>query len=98
MSADTGLIIVGPSQALRQIAFLNLVEVAPARYLLALDSGHDFNSLEIALQDVLDDVPPIEKRERELIVQLLQHFKFLRKAGGIGTAKILFVSSRHNSI
>ena len=45
-SADMGIIVVGPSKALSHISFLHLVEVAPARYLLALDSGYDFNNLE----------------------------------------------------
>lgn len=93
ISADIGLVVIGPSQALRQIPFLHLVEVAPARYLLALDSDHDFKSLELAINDVLDDVPQGENRERELIVQLLQHIKGLRKSGGTSTAKILFVRS-----
>ena len=91
ISADTGLVVVGPSNALRQIPFLHLVEVAPARYLLALASGHDFKSLEIAINDVLDDLPSSEKQERELIVQLLQHMKGLRKSERTSTAAILFV-------
>ena len=91
ISADTGLIVIGPSKTLRQIPFLHLVEVAPARYLLALASGHDFKSLEIAINDVLDDLPPSEKRERELIVQLLQHMKGLRRSERTSTAAILFV-------
>ena len=93
ISADTGLIVIGPSKALRQIPFLHLVEVAPARYLLALASGHDFKSLEIAINDVLDDLPQSEKRERELIVQLRQHMKRLRKSERTRTAAILFVNS-----
>jgi len=91
ISADTGLVVIGPSKALRQIPFLHLVEVAPARYLLALASGHDFKSLEIAINDVLDDLPQSEKQERELIVQLLQHMKGLRKSERTSTAAILFV-------
>ena len=93
ISADTGLIVIGPSKALRQIPFLHLVEVAPARYLLALASGHDFKSLEIPINDVLDDLPQSEKRERELIVQLRQHMKGLRKSKRTSTAAILFVNS-----
>lgn len=91
ISAGTGLVIIGPSQALRQIPFLHLVEVAPARYLLALASGHDFKHLEVALNDVLDDLPPGEKRERGLITQLLQHMKRLRRLELTSTAVILFV-------
>src|SRR4051794_36688575 len=53
----TGLLIIGPCEALRRIRFLHLVEVAPGRYLLALDSGNDFRGLELAVQDILEDLP-----------------------------------------
>lgn len=91
MSPNNGLVIVGPSQALRKIPFLHFVEVAPARYLLALDAGYDFKSLEIAINDVLEDVPEGENRERELIRQLLGYLKNLRKAERMSMAEILFV-------
>jgi hypothetical protein len=92
-SADLGIIVTAPSRALSQISFLHLVEVAPARYLLALDSGHDFKSLEIAISDILDDVPQSDKRERELMAQLRQHIKRLRKSGSMKRAEILFAKS-----
>ena len=91
MAADTGLVVIGPSRALRQIPFLHLIEVAPARYLLALDPGHDFRTLEIAISDILDDLPTRETRERELVVQLLEHIRGLRKTERVSMAKILFV-------
>ncbi len=91
MATDTGLVVIGPSRALRQISFLHLIEVAPARYLLALDPGHDFKALEIAIHDLLDDVPECEKRERELVMQLLEHIRKLRKTERVSMAEILFV-------
>ena len=91
MASDTGLVVIGPSRVLRQISFLHLIEVAPARYLLALDPGHDFRTLEIAINDVLDDVPEHEKRERELVLQLLEHIRKLRKTERVSMAEILFV-------
>ena len=91
LAADTGLVVIGPSRVLRQISFLHLVEVAPARYILALDPGYDFKSLEIAINDVLDDVAESEERERKLITQLLEHIKRLRKAARVSMAEILFV-------
>jgi hypothetical protein len=92
VAADIGMLIVGPSSALRRIPFLHLVEVAPARYLLALDPGNDFKTLEIAIRDVFEDVPESETRERALIAQLLEHIKNVRKASRVRMAEILFVS------
>lgn len=89
-SGELGIIVVGPSQSLLQIPFLHLIEVAPARYLLALDSGHDFKSLEIALNDVLDDVPMSDKRERQLMMLLRKHIRYLRKSQTMSRAEILF--------
>ena len=90
-SGDMGIIVVGPSQALSDISFLHLVEVAPARYLLAVEAGHDFKSLEIAINDALEDVPHSDKRERELMVELRQRIKSLRKSDNMSPAEILFV-------
>jgi hypothetical protein len=92
IEANTGLVVTGPSQGLRRIPFLHFVEVAPARYLLALDAGNDFMSLEIAINDVLDDLPQDEKEERELIVQLLEEMRRLRKTGRVSMAEMLFVT------
>jgi hypothetical protein len=91
MAKKTGLVIVGPSKALRKIPFLRLVEVAPARFLLAVEHGHNFHSLEIAIGDALEEEQE-EKRERDLLMQLLHHIKGLRKADRVSVAEILFVS------
>lgn len=91
MAANTGLLIVGPSKTLRRIPFLHLVEVAPGRFLLALDSGNDFKNLEIAIHDVLEDVPESEARERELIRLLLERIRHVRKSERVSMAEILFV-------
>lgn len=91
MAANTGLIIVGPSVALRRIPFLHLVEVAPTRFLLALDPGNDFRSLEIAIHDVLDEVAEDDVQERQLLRELLSHIKDLRRSDRVSVAEILFV-------
>ena len=93
MAKDTGLVVVGPSKELRKIPFLRLVEVAPARYLLALEQGHNFHSLEIAIIDALENRLD-EKQERDLMTQLLNHIKGLRKAQRVSAAEILFVKLR----
>jgi hypothetical protein len=92
MAAKTGLIVVGPSTALRKIPFLHLVEVAPSRFLIALESGNDFRTLELAIHDVLEDVPEADTGERELIEQLLDSVRKLRKADRVSMAEILLVN------
>jgi hypothetical protein len=96
MAPNTGLIVVGPSRALRKIPFLHLIEIAPARHLIALDPGDDFHTMEIAITDALDDVPKSDKRERKLMTDLLQHIRRLRKSDRVRIAKVLFVDLQGN--
>jgi hypothetical protein len=91
VAKNTGLIMVGPSKVLQRIPFLHLVEVAPARFLLALDPGNDFKSLEIAIHDAIEDFPANLTREHELIADLLAHIRKLRRGALVSMAEILFV-------
>ena len=91
MVAGKGLLVVGPSPMLRRIPFLHMVEVAPGRYLLALDSGYDFKSLELAIRDMLDVLPAEDSGEHVLITTLLTNIGKLRKSGRVKMAEILFV-------
>lgn len=98
MATNTGLLLVGPSEVLRRIPFLHLVEVAPARYLLALDPGNDFKTLELAIRDVLDEVPNEDERERELIGQLLEKISQVRRSESVSMAEILFVKLKEKGV
>lgn len=91
MAPHTGLLVVGPCASLRKIPFLHLIEVAPERFIMALDPGNDFRALEIALQDVLDDVGGGKVQERQLITDLLEHVRLLRKSQRVSMGEILFV-------
>ena len=92
MAQGSGLIIVGSSQILRRIPFLHLVEVSPGRFLLALDSGHDYHSLEIAIQDARDEMDGVSVREQELIQQLLEQIRQVRRSQRVTMVQILFVA------
>lgn len=97
MVADIGLLVVGPSALLRRIPFLHLVEVSAGRYLMALAPGHDVKSLEIALMDMADDLPPSDERERALLLELLGQLRALRKKEKVSMAELLFVSLKKAS-
>jgi len=91
ISPAAGLVVIGPAPSLVKIDFLQLVEVAPARFLLALAPGHDFHQLEIALTDLIDDLPAENGAERQLVSQLLGHIKSFRKSEGVSMAQILLL-------
>lgn len=91
MTENSGLVVIGPSEALRHIPFIHLVEVAPARYLIALESGNDFKNLEIAVHDILEDITESNKRERQLLQLLLENIKRFRKSERFSIAEILLI-------
>ena len=92
VAPKTGLLVIGPCQSLKRIPFLRLVEVSPARYLLALLPGQDFLALEVAIRDILDEIPADDREERPLLLSLLQHIKRLRKADQVSMGQILLVN------
>ena len=95
-TVDTGLVVIGPSQALRRIPFLRMVEVAPERFILVLEPGKDFVTLEIALNDVLEELAPADEWERGLIIQLVEEIRRLRKSERVSMAEILLIKIHEN--
>jgi hypothetical protein len=91
VTGDAGLVIIAPTRLMKRISFLQMVEVAPGRFLLALAPGHGFHQLEIALTDLLDEVDDEEPRERQIISELLGHLKNFRKSKGVSMVQILLV-------
>lgn len=89
----SGLIVVGPSKALRRIPWLSLVEIAPSRYLLSVPSGTAVDSLEIALVDLLDDLPSQDAHEAELLQSLLDQIRSLRRSQRVTKGELLFVTA-----
>ena len=65
-----GIILVGPSRLLPNISWLRLIELTPTRYLLSIPSGTPVESLEVALQDLLEASTPDDVRERTILERL----------------------------
>jgi hypothetical protein len=89
-----GIILVGASRSLRQISWLRLVEVAPARFLLSIASGTPVESLEIALHDLVETVSDADPRERIIVERLRALIRTLRRGRSISKAEMLFVDTR----
>jgi hypothetical protein len=88
-----GIIIVGPSQVLLKIRGLRLVEVAPARFLLAIPPGTSIDSLEVSFSDLLDDMQ-LEDWERPLLSRLRDLIRRIRRQGVVSKAEMLFIDTR----
>ncbi len=85
------LIIVGPSQRLREIDFLRLVEIAPARFLLVFSVGTSIDSLELIVGDILEHLAPEDAYERELLSELHKIIRHRRREKLITKAEILLI-------
>jgi hypothetical protein len=88
-----GIILVGVSRCLRQIPWLRLVEVAPARFLLSMPSGTPVELLEIALEDLREAVPRADGSERAILDRLHALMRTLRRGRSVSKAEILFVDT-----
>lgn len=69
-----------------------MVPVAPGRHLITLQPGVSPDSLEIALVDLMDDIPRGETAERRVVDELRRQIKGLRQDRRVTKAEILFVS------
>jgi hypothetical protein len=86
------MIIVGPSKRLREIDFLNLVEIAPARFLLSIPAGTGIESLELAIVDLLEHVSRDEEAyEHELLTELHKIMGHRRRQQDVSKAEILLI-------
>lgn len=96
VSSKSGLLILKHCPALEKIPFLHLVEVSLGRYLLAIDRGHDFRSLELALHDLLDSPEDMSEHEVQMLESLLEKIRRIRKADRMTSAEILLVDMETN--
>ncbi len=94
MAPGQSLIVVGPNQALKEIPWINMIEISRARYLLAIPSGTPIEALEVSLRDLLND-PDLKKKEREcaILTELLNLIGNERRSRRMSKAEILIIDS-----
>jgi hypothetical protein len=92
-----GIILVGPSFYLQRIPGLRLMEVAPARFLLSFPSGTPVDSLEVALDDLTEEIPLSEVAERSIVENLRQLIRSLRQGRNVTKSEMLFVHTRNSA-
>lgn len=92
VAPGVGMLVVPPSKYLKKIKLLRLIEVAPSRFLLTITTGTSLSDLEIALVDIIEDLPPTEERERAMLTELHGMFRKLRRGDQMTKAEVLFVA------
>jgi hypothetical protein len=85
------VILIGPTRSLRQIDWLRLFEVAPFRYLLIIPSGTSVDSLELAVIDLLENLPEDDPTERDTLEKLRRLIGTLRRGAEVSKAELLLV-------
>lgn len=88
-----GLIIVGPSAALRRIPWLTMIEITPSRYLLSIPSGTAIEVLEVAITDTLEHLKKTEQHEAEMLEALRTLLVRVRRASSVSKAELLIVKT-----
>lgn len=92
ISPDLGLIVVGPCSALRRIPWIRLIEIAPLRFIISVPTGISTDSLEVALNDLLDSLPRAEERDLAILRQLLALLRRVRRGRMISREELIVVS------
>lgn len=91
VSNEKAIILVGHSNYLSRIPWLRLIEVGPARNIISIKSGTSIESMEVAVQDLLDEVPVSELHEREILEALIKNIRSSRRSKKSVKEEILFV-------
>jgi hypothetical protein len=94
IGSGVGIIIVGPSQHLKRIKWLRLVEIAPTRYLLTIPAGTAVDSLELAVVDLLENVKSIDEWERSMLEELRNLMRNLRLKDKLYKAELLLIDTK----
>ena len=91
VSPDETLLVVADNRFLRRIPWLTLVEIAPGRHLLSLQSGVPVEKLEVTIGDFLDAPADATPSELDLLRQLLDHLRTPRRNRAVRHEEILVI-------
>ena len=91
IAEDRAIILVSHCEQLRRLPWLRLIEMAPARHLLSIRSGTSIESMEVAMQDLLEDLPEEKHLDREILTELMRIIRATRRTKTTMKEEILFV-------
>lgn len=94
VSPGLAIIIIGPSQLLRRIKWLRLVEVAPMRFLLSIPVGTSISTLELAILELLDEES--SDQEHSLLIELRDLIRSRRHGGLLKRGAVVYRHTGHS--
>lgn len=93
IAAGMAIILVNHSERLARLPWLRLIEVAPGRNLISIRSGTAIETIEVAVRDLLEDLPAGKSRDREILETLLGILRASRRTNATLKEEILFVKA-----
>ena len=93
LTKTIGLIVVPPCRSLKSIPWLQLIEITPSRFLLALPSGTTIEFLEITLVDLIENLPKEHLAEKAVLMDLRQKLSRHRRKERLTKGEIVFINT-----
>ena len=87
------ILLVNYSEQLKRLPWLRLIEVAPARHLISIRSGTSIESMELAIHDLLEDLPAGKSFERDTLKALMNIIRESRRTNTTLKEEILFIAT-----
>jgi len=91
VASGKSVFIVGSKTKLTKIPWINLVEIAPGRNLITIDSGISLELLEVAILELIETTPPAESVEQELLHEFCKYVGRLRRNKKMFKVEIMIV-------
>jgi hypothetical protein len=85
--------IVGSHTRLANIRWLKLVEISPGRNLITIPSGTSLESLEIAILELIENMPSDEFMDQTLLKEFCKYIGRIRRNNKMSTVEILIVDT-----
>jgi hypothetical protein len=86
-----GLIVVVDSMALRSIEGLRLIEIAPTRFLITVKAHLSVESLEIQIQDIIEE-ENCGPQEIALLKEMLRQIRHQRRSRAVSKEELFVIS------
>jgi len=91
VASGSAIIVLPPSRTLRELPWLQLAEIAPGRHLLTIEPGTSIEALEVALLDLIEELPADDEYERRILVELRRLIGASRRGRNIRKFEMLYV-------
>lgn len=89
---EKAVILIGHSQRLKTIPWLQLVPISATQYLLSVPTGTPLERLELAIGDIVADMGE-DNEERQMLVKLREELSRLRRERRMQKSEIILIET-----